>query len=98
MSTRFFWVIRHSNMNAKPALFFLTFLPQFIDPQRAVLPQALTMALLHVAMGLVVLSAYAQLVHRAHRVLTRPTVTRWLERITGTVLIGLGVRVALERR
>jgi threonine/homoserine/homoserine lactone efflux protein len=85
-------------LNPKPALFFLTFLPQFIDPQRAVLPQALSMALLHVAMGLVVLTTYANLVHRAHRVLTRPTVTRWLERITGVVLIGLGVRVALERR
>jgi threonine/homoserine/homoserine lactone efflux protein len=85
-------------LNPKPALFFLTFLPQFIDPQRAVLPQALTMALLHVAMGLVVLTTYAHLVNRAHRVLTRPTVTRWLERITGIVLIGLGVRVALERR
>jgi len=85
-------------LNPKPALFFLTFLPQFIDPHRAVLPQALTMATLHVAMGLVVLTTYAQLVHRAHRVLTRPTVTRWLERITGTVLIGLGARVALERR
>jgi threonine/homoserine/homoserine lactone efflux protein len=85
-------------LNPKPALFFLTFLPQFINPQRAVLPQALTMALLHVAMGLVVLTTYANLVHRAHRVLTRAAVTRWLERITGIVLIGLGVRVALERR
>jgi threonine/homoserine/homoserine lactone efflux protein len=83
--------------NPKPALFFLTFLPQFLDPSRPALPQALTMAGLHVVMGLAVLLGYAHLVHRAHRVLVRPSVTRWLERVTGAVLIGLGLRVALER-
>jgi threonine/homoserine/homoserine lactone efflux protein len=36
--------------------------------------------------------------HRAHRVLTRADVRRWLERVSGAVLIALGIRVALERR
>jgi threonine/homoserine/homoserine lactone efflux protein len=58
----------------------------------------MTLAGLHVAVGLVWLSAYARLVHRAHRTLTRPTVRQWLERATGAVLIGLGLRVALEGR
>jgi hypothetical protein len=44
------------------------------------------------------LTVYARLVHRAHRVLTREDVRRWLERATGTVLIALGIRVAIERR
>ena len=85
-------------LNPKPALFFLTFLPQFVDEQRAVLPQIAFLAGIHVAVGLVWLTLYAHLVHRAHRVLTRADVRRWLEGATGAVLIALGIRVALERR
>jgi threonine/homoserine/homoserine lactone efflux protein len=85
-------------LNPKPALFFLTFLPQFVDRGRAVLPQTLTLALIHVVVGLVWLTAYAHLVDRAKAVLTAPRVRAWLERTTGAVLIALGVRVAVERR
>ncbi|GAA3940389.1 LysE family translocator [Actinomadura viridis] len=85
-------------LNPKPALFFLTFLPQFVDPGRGVLPQTLTLTAVHVLVGLVWLTAYAHLVGRARAVLTAPRVKAWLERTTGAVLIALGVRVAFERR
>jgi threonine/homoserine/homoserine lactone efflux protein len=86
-------------LNPKPALFFLTFLPQFVDPGRgAVLPQTLTLAAIHVVVGLVWLTAYAYLVDRARAALTAPRVKAWLERSTGTLLVALGVRVAVERR
>jgi threonine/homoserine/homoserine lactone efflux protein len=85
-------------LNPKPALFFLTFLPQFVDRDRDVLPQIFTLAAIHVVVGLVWLTAYAHLVHRARIVLTAPRVKAWLERSTGAVLIALGVRVAVERR
>jgi threonine/homoserine/homoserine lactone efflux protein len=85
-------------LNPKPALFFLTFLPQFVDRDRAVLPQTLTLAAIHVVVGLIWLTTYAHLVDRARAVLTAPRVKAWLERTTGAVLIALGVRVAVERR
>lgn len=85
-------------LNPKPALFFLTFLPQFVDETRAVLPQIAFLAGVHIVVGLVWLTLYAHIVHRAHRVLTRADVRRWLEGVTGAVLIALGIRVALERR
>jgi threonine/homoserine/homoserine lactone efflux protein len=85
-------------LNPKPALFFLTFLPQFVDRDRAVLPQTLTLAAIHVVVGLIWLTAYAHLVDRARAVLTAPRVKAWLERSTGAVLVALGVRVAVERR
>jgi threonine/homoserine/homoserine lactone efflux protein len=85
-------------LNPKPALFFLTFLPQFVDPDRAVLPQTLTLAAIHVVVGLLWLSAYARLVQRARGLLTGPRVKAWLERTTGAVLIAFGLRVAVERR
>jgi threonine/homoserine/homoserine lactone efflux protein len=85
-------------LNPKPALFFLTYLPQFVNRDAPVLPQTLTLAGIHVAVGLIWLSAYARLVHRARGVLTAPAVKAWLERTTGVVLIAFGLRVAVERR
>ena len=85
-------------LNPKPALFFLTFLPQFVDRDAAVLPQTLTLAAIHVLVGLIWLSAYARLIHRARGLLTAPRVKAWLERTTGVVLIAFGLRVAVERR
>jgi threonine/homoserine/homoserine lactone efflux protein len=85
-------------LNPKPALLFLTYLPQFIDESRAVLPQIAFLAGVHILVGLVWMTFYAHLVHRAQRTLQRPDIWRWLERVTGIVLIGLGLRVALERR
>jgi len=85
-------------LNPKPALLFLTFLPQFVDESRAVLPQIAFLAGVHILVGLIWMTLYAHLVHRAHRTLTRGDVRRWLEGATGVVLIALGLRVALERR
>jgi threonine/homoserine/homoserine lactone efflux protein len=85
-------------LNPKPALFFLTFLPQFVDRDAPVLPQTMTLVAIHVVVGLVWLSAYARLVHRARGLLTAPRVKEWLERTTGAVLIAFGLRVAVERR
>jgi threonine/homoserine/homoserine lactone efflux protein len=85
-------------LNPKPALFFLTFVPQFIDRHESVLAQTLLFTGLHIAVGLVWLTAYAHLVDRARRALTGGRVRRWIEGSTGVVLVALGVRVAVERR
>ena len=85
-------------LNPKPALLFLTYLPQFIDESRAVLPQIIFLAGVHILVGLIWLTLYARLIHRAHRTLSRSDVRRWLETATGVVLIALGLRVAIEQR
>ena len=85
-------------LNPKVAVFYLTFLPQFIGPNDAVFRRSLLLAGLHIAMGFVWLSAYAWFVDRIGAVLTRPAVKVWLERVTGGLLIALGARLAWERR
>jgi threonine/homoserine/homoserine lactone efflux protein len=85
-------------LNPKVALFYLTFLPQFISPGENVLRKSLLLASVHIAMGFVWLTAYAWFVDRLGAVLTRPRVKAWLERVTGGVLIALGARLAWERR
>jgi threonine/homoserine/homoserine lactone efflux protein len=84
-------------LNPKPALFFLSFLPQFIDRHDAVAPQVALLAAVHILVGFAWLTFYAWFVSRMHAVMTRPRVKVALARVTGVVLIGLGVRVAAER-
>jgi threonine/homoserine/homoserine lactone efflux protein len=98
MRTAYVQGLVSTTLNPKPALLFLTFLPQFVDESRAVLPQILFLAGVHIVIGLIWLTIYAHLIHRAHRTLTRGDVRRWLEGATGVVLIALGLRVAIERR
>ena len=85
-------------LNPKVAVFYLTFLPQFISPGEPVFRRSLMLAGIHIAIGLVWLSAYAWFVDRIGAVLTRPAVKTWLERVTGGMLIALGARLAWERR
>jgi threonine/homoserine/homoserine lactone efflux protein len=85
-------------LNPKVAIFYLTFLPQFVAPGQDVLRRSLLLASIHIAMGFVWLMGYAWFVDRLGAVLTRPRVKAWLERITGGLLIALGARLAWERR
>ena len=85
-------------LNPKVAIFYLTFLPQFIGPGEPVLRRSLFLAGVHITMGVIWLSAYAWFIDRLGAVLTRPRVKAWLERVTGALLIALGARLAWERR
>ena len=85
-------------LNPKIAVFYTTLLPQFIVPGDPVLLKSLLLAGIHNLMGLVWLTAYATLVTRAGDVLRRPRIKRALDRVTGGVLIALGVRLATHER
>jgi RhtB (resistance to homoserine/threonine) family protein len=84
--------------NPKIAVFFTSLLPQFVNGRDHVLLPFLALGGLFVAMTLVWLGGYALLAARASAVLTRPRVKAALDRLTGAVLVGLGLRLALERR
>jgi RhtB (resistance to homoserine/threonine) family protein len=85
-------------LNPKVAVFYLTFLPQFVAPERPVLPQSLFRATTHVLMGLVWLTLYARFLDRMAAVLLTDRVKRRIEAVTGAVLMALGIRLALARR
>lgn len=85
-------------LNPKVAVFYLTFLPQFVSPDRPVLPQSVFLAFTHVVMGLVWLTLYARFIDRMAAVLLTDRVKRRIEALTGTVLMALGIRLALARR
>jgi threonine/homoserine/homoserine lactone efflux protein len=79
-------------------VFFVALFPQFVDDRGAVLPTTLLMAALIVAFDFAWYTGLAVAVSRAKREVMRSRVAAWVERTTGAVLIGLGVRVAFEQR
>jgi threonine/homoserine/homoserine lactone efflux protein len=85
-------------LNPKIAVFYTTLLPQFIVPGDPVLLKSLLLAGIHNLMGLAWLAGYAWLVTRAGELLRRSSVRTALDRLTGAVLITLGVRLAIEKR
>jgi threonine/homoserine/homoserine lactone efflux protein len=85
-------------LNPKMAVFYLAFLPQFISPGDPVLAKSLLLAGIHDVMGLIWLCTLALCVGKLSGWLTRPSVRQKLEMTTGAIMVGLGVRLALERR
>jgi RhtB (resistance to homoserine/threonine) family protein len=85
-------------LNPKIAVFFTSFIPQFVEPGDSVLVRSLLLGVLFTLIGLVWLSAYAIAVSKAGNALRRPRVKRALDRLTGCVLIAFGIRLATERR
>ena len=80
--------------NPKMLAFFTTLLPQFAHSFAGLL----ALGLVFCALTLAWLSAYAVVVARAGQLLLGSRVRRVLDAVTGTVLVGLGVRLAAERR
>jgi threonine/homoserine/homoserine lactone efflux protein len=85
-------------LNPKLAVFYTSFLPQFIAPGEPVLLKSFALASIHAGLGIVWLCFYARTLVAAGRVLSKPAVRRTLDRITGTALVAMGVRLAAARR
>lgn len=82
-------------LNPKIAVFYTSLLPQLVPSGLPHVPSLTALVLAHVALSIAWLLTYATLVGRIATTLQRPTVRRALDRLTGAVLIGFGVRVAL---
>ena len=83
--------------NPKLAVFFVALFPQFLTRGSPVLPYALGMAAMIVVLDVVWFSTLALAVDRA-RTMLKPRVQRGMERFTGAVMVGLGLRLATESR
>jgi threonine/homoserine/homoserine lactone efflux protein len=83
--------------NPKVILFFLAFLPQFVDPARA--PAWLQMLLLGPLVPLMGVPAYGVLIAGADRAAARLSRSaRWLDGLAGLLFLGLGLRLLLGGR
>jgi RhtB (resistance to homoserine/threonine) family protein len=84
--------------NPKIGIFFTSLLPQFVDPGRPVLLPFMALGAVFVLMTVLWLCAYCVIAARAAETLQRPRIKAALDRVTGIVLIALGLRLATEHR
>jgi threonine/homoserine/homoserine lactone efflux protein len=80
--------------NPKAAVFMIAFYPQFVPSDQPLFATTAVLALGQVAIEIVIYLALAAGVARAGTWLRRPPIRRGLDAVSGTVLVGLGVRVA----
>lgn len=87
-------------LNPKVALFFLAFLPQFVDPARgSVMVQFVLLGLIMAALDIIYESGLALVASvLSSRLAHSSRFALWRKRITGGVLVGLGIRLALLNR
>ncbi len=84
--------------NPKIAIFFTSFLPQFVHGDGNGVAALLVLGAIFCAITLLWLLLYGALVGHGSTVLRRPAVRRALDRFTGLVLVAFGIRLAFEQR
>ncbi|RJQ72958.1 LysE family translocator [Pseudonocardiaceae bacterium YIM PH 21723] len=82
-------------LNPKAAAVYLTLAPQFLDPQRPLLPQIGLLLAAHVLVAVGWLSIWTQVVAATRQVIGSDRFTVIMSRITGSVLVALGLRSAM---
>ena len=87
-------------LNPKLTIFFLAFLPQFVQPGAgSALGQLLVLSAVFMAMTFAVFVVYGLLAHAFRRaVIESPRVQRWLRRGFAGAFAGLGTQLALTER
>jgi threonine/homoserine/homoserine lactone efflux protein len=82
--------------NPKAAVFMLAFYPQFVPADAPLFATTAALALLQVAIEMTLYLALAAGVARTGAWFRRPTVRRRTEAASGTVLVALGARIAVD--
>lgn len=85
-------------LNPKVGVFYVSFLPQFVPDGFPVAPAILGLVALHVLMACAWLALLVAGMGRLRPVLRRPAVVAALDRVTGAVFVGFGMRLALDPR
>ena len=86
--------------NPKMVLFFFAFLPQFVDPSSDTATRDLALlGVLYAMLALPVKTGVALAAGSlSERLLRRPSTLAWVNRFSGAVLVGLGLRLAASER
>jgi threonine/homoserine/homoserine lactone efflux protein len=85
-------------LNPKSIVFFIAFVPQFVDPGAALLPQVAVLVATFVSLAAVNALAYALAADRLRARIGRPGVIAWLRRIGGGALVAMGAGTAALQR
>lgn len=85
-------------LNPKSGVFFIAFLPQFMDASIPLLPQTLLLGGTFLVLAFVSVTLYALLASEIRRAIKEPLVAKTVNRVGAAALIGAGVMTAAMRR
>lgn len=85
-------------LNPKIVVFLVAFVPQFMDPTAAALPQAVIMTATFVGLAIISDGVYAIVASRARGLFLNARTAKWMNRLGGSFLIGAGVFTAVAKR
>lgn len=83
-------------LNPKTAVFYLAFLPQFIDPNHSLFIQSFIMAGIHFIIAMVWQCGLSIAINSAQKLVKNSSILTWMEGLTGSVLIALGIKLILD--
>jgi threonine/homoserine/homoserine lactone efflux protein len=83
--------------NPKVGIFFTSLLPQFVSPHGSALLQMLMLGGIFIAFNVFWMCSYALAAVKLSHILSRRRVKAVIDRVSGLVLVGVGIRLAIER-
>ena len=84
--------------NPKVAVFYLTFLPQFLAPGSDPFWSFLVMGAIYMVLTFLWFALYVFLLDKIRNFMKRPATQAVIEMLTGVVLIGFGIKLAFEKQ
>lgn len=84
--------------NPKVAVFFLTFLPQFLAAGNEPFWPFLTMGIMYIVLTFIWFALYVFLLNKIRNFMKKPATQAVIEMLTGAVLIGFGLKLAFEKQ
>lgn len=83
-------------LNPKVAVFFLTFLPQFVNPGSDTFVPFIIMGFTYTLLTAIWFLLYVNLINQISSLMKKPMTQNIVEGLTGTILIGFGIKLAFE--
>jgi threonine/homoserine/homoserine lactone efflux protein len=83
--------------NPKVGIFFTSLLPQFVSPHGSAFLQMLMLGGIFIAFNVFWMCSYALAAVKLSHILSRRRVKAIIDRVSGLVLVGVGIRLAIER-
>ncbi|AYA75069.1 LysE family translocator [Bacillus sp. Y1] len=85
-------------LNPKVAMFFLTFLPQFVKTGADATQLFIMMGVIYTVLSITWFFVYVFFINYLREWLMSPKVQRIMDKVTGLVLIGFGLKLALDKQ
>lgn len=84
-------------LNPKVIIFFLTFLPQFVTNSNNVMGQFILMGCTYALLSIIWFVMYVICLYYIREWLLSPKIQNWMEKATGLVLVGFGIKLLFTK-